>query len=129
MEPQKELMLILKTLIEEKLDFPISLEELSSDGEVYAELGAGYTEKKYMNGPGLIVCPVMFLTIGADEPACIDRLGKITNYLKRTPARAMPKGSTYSWRSCTVAAEPNKIGRREDGQVLYSCIVNCKICF
>ena len=28
-----------------------------------------------------------------------------------------------------VAAEPNKIGRQEDGQVLYSCIINFKISY
>lgn len=125
MEPQSELILNVKKDIKKQFDIDINLNELSEDGQVYAELGAGYIEKKYVRGPGLYVYPVLFMCKSADEPYGLETLSKICNYYlkKRKP----PLGETYSGNGLQVAAEPNKAGRQEDGQVLYSCIINFKI--
>ncbi len=127
MEPQRELPLKVKEYIQTKLNIGINLDELANDGQVYAELGAGYTEKKYTRGPGIYVHPILFITKGKNEEACIERLAKICNHFKAT--RNVPSGGCYSGRGLQVAAEPNKIGRQEDGMVLYSCIINFKLSY
>lgn len=130
MNPQTELMTQIREDIETSLpDVGIALSELSDDKRIYIELGAGYTDKKHVRGPGFYVYPVLFIIKrpGDDEPDCIERLAQICNHYKRK--RKPPKGTTYQALGLQVAAEPNKIGRQEDGQVLYSCIINFKISY
>lgn len=130
MEAQTELMTKIQEDIEKNLpEIDIALSELSDDQRIYMELGAGYTEKRYLNGPGIFTHPVLFIIKrpGDDEPDCIERLAQICNHYKRK--RKPPKGTTYQALGLRVAAEPNKIGRQEDGQVLYSCIINFKISY
>lgn len=126
-EPQTELILNVKAQMQKELQMDIDLEELVENGPVYAELGAGYTEKAYIRGPGIYVHPVLFIYKGRNEKHCLNVLSKICNFYKKN--RKVPKGETYSGRGLQVAAEPNKIGRQEDGQVLYSCIINYKISY
>ena len=85
--------------------------------------------KNRMNGHFSAIHPVLFIIKrpGDDEPDCIERLAQICNHYKRK--RKPPKGTTYQALGLQVAAEPNKIGRQEDGQVLYSCIINFKISY
>lgn len=127
MEPQSELLLRVKEKIEEQLKLNISRKELAEDGQVYIELGAGYTEKKYVRGPSVYIHPILFICKSSDEGYCLDTLSGICNLFKRT--RKTPAGETYSGMGLQVAAEPNKIGRQEDGQVLYSCIINYRIMY
>lgn len=127
MEPQRELPLQIKAYIENNLDLEINLDELANDGRIYAELGAGYIEKQYTRGSGVYVHPVLFITKGKNEEACIERLARISNHFKNK--RKVPPGKSYTGRGLQVAAEPNKIGRQEDGMVLYSCIVNFKLSY
>ena len=127
MEPQTELILQIKEQVQGKLNIGINLRELANDGQVYAELGAGYTEKKYTRGPGIYVHPVLFMAKSTDESGCIEILSRICNYFKTS--RKVPTGSIYQGRGLQVVAEPNKVGRQEDGMVLYSCIINFKISY
>lgn len=127
MEPQTDLILQVKEQIQDKLDIGINLRELSNDGQVYAELGAGYTEKKYTRGPGIYVHPILFMAKSMDEPDCIERLSRICNYFKTN--QKVPASDSYQGRGLQIAAEPNKVGRQEDGMVLYSCIINYKLSY
>lgn len=126
MQPQTELMVNLKELIENKIQIPVNLAELSDDGRVYAELGAGGNVRRYIRiKAGIYSYPVLFMTKGADEPGCIERLSKICNYMKAH--KKFPNGNSYQFRNLKVDSEPNKAGRQEDGQVVYSCIIKFEI--
>lgn len=128
MEPQTELMLNIKGIVEEKLQIPLNLSELPKDGGVYAELGATF-EKRYVRqrGSGLCTCPVLFMCKRPVEPDCLDELSKISNYFSRQ--RRLSDGDTYRFRGLKVASGPHKTGRTEDGQTVYSCIINFQISY
>lgn len=126
MQPQTEFMLNLKEYIENRIHIPVNLTELSEDGRVYAELGAGGTVRRYIRmKTGIYSYPVLFLAKGTDEPGCMERLSRICNCLKER--RKFPDGNNYQFRSLKVDSEPNKAGRQEDGQVVYSCIIKFEI--
>ena len=103
------------------LDAEISLEELSAGGGIYAELGEGFTESTSYNKQEVKTIPVLLLCRHADQKRCLEQLCVIAGYLQGL--KKYPQGKTFS----TVAKEPSKIGRDEDGVYHYSCILNCKI--
>ena len=107
------------------LDSEISLEELPAGGGIYAELGEGFTESTSYNKQEVKMIPVLFLCRHADQRRCLEQLCEITRYLQGL--KQYPQGKTFSWLDTTVAKEPSKIGRDEDGVYHYSCILNCKI--
>lgn len=107
------------------LDAEISLEELSADGGIYVELGEGFTESTSYNKQEVKTIPVLFLCRHADQKRCLEQLCEIAGYL--SGLKKHPQGKTFSWLDTTVAKEPSKIGRDEDGVYHYSCILNCKI--
>lgn len=101
----------------------ISLEELPADGGIYAELGEGFTESVSYNKQEVKTIPVLFLCRHADQKRCLEQLCEIAGYLQGL--KKYPQGKTFSWLDTTVAKEPSKIGRDEDGVYHYSCILNC----
>lgn len=107
------------------LDAEISLQELPADGGIYAELGEGFTESVSYNKQEVKMIPVLFLCRHADQKRCLEQLCEIAGYL--SGLKKYPQGKTFSWLDTTVAKEPSKIGRDEDGVYHYSCILNCKI--
>ena len=107
------------------LDTEISLEELPAEGGIYAELGEGFTESTSYNKQEVKTIPVLFLCRHADQKRCLEQLCEIAEYLQGL--KEYPQGDTFSWLDTTVAKEPSKIGRDEDGVYHYSCILNCKI--
>lgn len=128
MQPQTELMFNIRDDIDANIEgLSVALSELKDDGRVYAELGAGYADKVYTRGKGLYVHPVLFICKGNNEPEIIEKLSKIANYYKA--GRKPPKGGSYTAVGLQVAAEPGKIERQEDEQLLYSCAINFKIIY
>lgn len=127
MTPQTELLDLLVDTVEEncKLDAKISLKELGKNGGIYAELGDGFTDTTYYNKQELKTVPVLFLCRHKDQRQCLEWLYSICHYLQRL--KEYPQGSCVSWLDTTIAKEPSKIGRDEDGVYHYSCILNCKI--
>ena len=131
MQPQTELITNIKNDIEK--NFPsiggVSLEELSDDGRMYIEIGAGTVDKKYIRGPVESMVPVLFMLKrpGSKEAKCLNDLSKVCNYYQKT--RKPPAGESYKARNADIAAGPSKSARYEDGQVLYSCIINFKISY
>ena len=103
----------------------ISLEELPKDGGIYAELGEGFTESVSYNKQEVKTIPVLFLCRHADQKRCLEQLCEIAGYLQGL--KKYPQGKTFCWLDTTIAKEPSKIGRDEDGVYHYSCILNCKI--
>lgn len=129
MTPQVEFLELLVQIAEKKceLNSIISLEELSAEGGLYAELGEGFSETEYYDKTEVKVYPVLFLCRGADQNRCLEQLSTICNYFQRL--REYPRGESFSWLDTEVAKGPSKIGRDEDGMYHYSCILNCKIYF
>lgn len=127
MTPQREFLELLAGTAEKNcsLDGPISLEELSAGNSLYAELGDGFTESTYYDKSTVKTVPVLFLCRNTDQRRCLEQLESICNYFQRL--RSYPSGKTFSWMDATIAKEPSKIGRDEDGTYHYSCILNCKI--
>lgn len=129
MQQQTELMLGIRDSVKEITGTEAVLTELTDDGRIYMEIGAGVTEKKYVRGPSLGMVPVMFLIKrpGAEEVECLEKLSEICNYYqaKRKP----PGGESYQPRGLDIAAGPSKSARYQDGNVLYSCIINFKISY
>lgn len=107
------------------LDGKVSLDELNPNGGLYAETGEGFTETTYYDKGTVKTVPVLFLCRSSDQQRCMEQLVSISDYLQRL--RAYPNGRTFFWLDTTIAKEPNKIGRDEDGMYNFSCIVNCKI--
>lgn len=127
MEPQTELMLNIKGIVESRVGIPLNLAELPKDGGVYAELGSTVFKSYIRNGPGMCTCPVLFMCKRPTEPDCLNELSKISNYFSRQ--RRLPNGESYQFRGLKVASGPHKTGHTEDGQVVYSCIVNFQISY
>lgn len=126
MQPQTELMLNLKDIAEKEIGISLNLTELPKDGGLYAELGSGSQVKRYLRaGTGIYRYPVLIMCKRKDEPRCIEELSKISNYFKT--CKRLPDGKVYQFRSAKIGSEPGKAGRQEDGQVIYSCIMNFEI--
>ena len=127
MTPQIEFLELLTKAAEENcnLDSRISLDELSAENSLYAELGDGFTETTYYNKSTVKMVPVLFLCRNTNQRRCIEQLSDICNYFQRL--RGYPKGESFAWLNTEIAKEPSKIGRDEDGTWHYSCVLNNKI--
>lgn len=127
MEPLIELLDLISDTVEANcnLDSKISLEELSPKGGLYAEVGEGFTDTAYFDKSTIKTVPVLFLCRSANQKRGLEQLCSISNYLQRL--KKYPQGKSFSWLDTTIAKEPNKIGRDEDGMYNFSCILNCTI--
>lgn len=127
MTPQIELLEKIVDTAEDNcdLDSKISLKELPAEGGLYAEYGDGFTETMYFNKTTVKMVPILFLCRNSNQKRCIEQLCSICDYFQRL--KEYPQGSSFSWLDTTIAKEPSKIGRDEDGAYHYSCILNCKI--
>ncbi|MCB7304854.1 phage tail terminator protein [Bariatricus massiliensis] len=122
MTPQFEFFDMLISIIEKECNVQIDVDELKAQGGIYAELGEGFTGTTYYNKQTVKTLPVLFLCRHKSQKQCLEWLSSISNYLQRL--KAYPKGDTFSWLDSTIAKEPSKIGRDEDGTYHYSCIIN-----
>lgn len=126
MTPQVELMEVVTSFLEANCSIPsISLKELPAEGGLYAELGVGSLEDKYMDKSTTKNYPILFLNRNRDQKECLEQLASICNFIEKQ--KSYPNGETFSWLDASVASEPAKIGRDEDGVYHYSCLITCKI--
>lgn len=127
MTPLEEFLNILAETADKNcdLDSKISLEELTAEGGIYAELGEGFAAAQYFDRTELKTVPVLFLCRNADQRRCLEQLESICGYFTRL--QTYPQGSSFVWKNAETAKCPSKIGRDEDGVYHYSCILNCKI--
>lgn len=126
-EPQVELLELITNEIENGCGLSVSLNELPPDGGLYAEWSAGYIERMYFDKTAIRIMPLLLLCKNIDQKKCLNDLCKICNYLHS--ARQYLQGKNVAWKDATTATEPNKIGRQEDGQYIYSCIINIECYF
>lgn len=127
MNPQTELMELVSVTIETNCGIKIYLDGTPMDGGISAELSPGYTTGLYYDKSAERIIPVLFLSKGKDQANTADQLCAICNYLHGL--KSYPQSKGFVWMDAVTATEPNKIGRQEDGQWLYSAIVNMRIYF
>lgn len=125
--PQTELLELLCKTVEENcnLDTRICPQELPADGGLYAEVGEGFTNSTYYNKSTEKTFPVLLLCRHKEQRRGMEQLCNICNYLQRL--REYPQGGTFAWLDTSIAKEPNKIGRDEDGAYYFSCVLNCRV--
>ena len=127
MEPQVELLDLICTAVKNSCEIDLTLEGTPADGGVSAELSPGYTDSLYYSKKAIRIIPILFLSKNKDQRECLRRLSKICNYLQAL--KIYPQGSSFTWLDAETATEPNRVGRQEDGQWIYSAVVNMKIYF
>lgn len=127
MAPQTKLMELLRKEIMEQCGVSLSLDGLPADGGVSAELAPGYIDSLYYDKAAIRTIPVLLLSKGKDQKAVLDRLCEICNYIQRL--KTYPQAAGFAWLDAETATEPNLVGRQEDGQYIYSAIINTKIYF
>ena len=127
MEPQVELLNLIVETVKNELELSVSLDGLPADGGICAELAAGYNDGLYYDKSSIRILPVLFLSKYKDQQACVNDLSRICNYFQ--PLKNYPAAESFSWLDAATATEPNKTGKQEDGQYIYSAIINMKIYF
>lgn len=127
MEPQVELMNLVRKTINDGCGIYVHLDGTPKHGGVSAELGAGYTDVLYYSKKAIRILPILFLSKGKDQVDCLDRLSQSCNYLQSL--NRYPEAEGFAWLDAVTATEPNLVGRQEDGQWIYSAVMNMKIYF
>lgn len=122
MTPIRELADLIKAQAEILTSEKVMLDEVPAACGIYMELQAGHPIGIYYNQHATRSIPVLFIAKSKEQEWCIDRLSYICQGLQ--VMQEYPAGEAMAWLDATVATEPNKIGRQEDGQYLYSCVVN-----
>ncbi len=126
-EPQVELLELVIGEIEKGCGLSVLLGELPPDGGLYAEWSAGYIEGLYYNKTAIRIMPLLILCKDADQKQCLNNLNRICNYLHYL--KKYPEGKCVAWVDATTATEASKVSRQEDGQYIYSCVVNITCVF
>lgn len=127
MEPQVELLSLIIETAQSILGITVNLDGLPADGGICAELAAGYNDGLYYDKSAIRILPVLFMSKNKDQQACVNDLSRICNYFQSL--KVYPLAESFSWLDAVTATEPNKTGKQEDGQYIYSAIMNMKIYF
>lgn len=127
MEPQVEIINLVKSTVESGCDLPtvISLDGLPADGGLSVQLGEGYNEALYFDKSCIKVIPMVFLCKNASQMQCIEQLSKISNYLQNLSE--YPALENAVWLGAETKKEPNKLDMKEEALCVYSCTVNIRI--
>ena len=127
MEPQVELLNLIIERTQTVLEIAVSLDGLPADGGICAELAAGYNDGLYYDKSAVRILPVLFMSKNKKQQTCVNDLSRICNYFQSL--KVYPLAESFSWLDAVTATEPNKTGKQEDGQFIYSAIMNMKIYF
>lgn len=127
MSPQVELMNLIRREAEENCKVEVFLDGTPAGGGVSAELAPGYTDGLYYDKRAVRTIPVLFFSKGRDQEETAETLCRICNYFQHL--KRYPQTGGFTWLDAMTATEPNKVGRQEDGQWIYSAIVNMKLYF
>lgn len=117
------LRLVLQT-VEENCNLTIRTDELPESDGIYAELAEGKLERLYSDKTAIWIVPIRFFCNHSDQDTCIQNLQRICNYLHRL--EAYPHSS---WMDSTILIQPYRIGKQENGQYQYSCMIHNKFYF
>ncbi|MDF2950785.1 MAG: Bacteriophage minor capsid protein [Anaerocolumna sp.] len=128
-EPQGEALNIVISTLEDNLSLfsTIRISSLPTDGGISCEISPGYNQDIFLNKKANKVIPLLFLCKNSNQIAVYDTLCKIGNYLQGL--KEYPNGATFEWLNAEVSSEPSLVGKQENGQYIYSCIVDITIYF
>ena len=98
------------------------LDVYKRQGGVSAELSAGYADSLYYSKKSIRIIPVLFLSKGKNQAACLNQLCRICNDLQHL--KQYPQAEGFSWLDSATATEPNLVGRQEDGQWIYLSLIH-----
>lgn len=129
MEPQVEMINKVIDTLETNLSLSdiIRIDGLLADGGISCEISPGYNKDIYLNKKANKVIPLLFLCKGKNQIAVLNTLCMICNYLQGL--KQYPNGTTFEWLNAEITSEPSKVGQQEDGQYIYSCVVDILIYF
>lgn len=129
MTPQVEMIHVVLSDIEANLSLfdRIRMNGLPSEGGISCEINQGYMKDIYLNKKVSKVIPLLFLCKHKNQITVYDTLCKIGNYLQ--DLKVYPKGTAFEWLNADVSSEPGLLEKQEDGQYIYSCIINITIYF
>lgn len=128
MQPQTQFLeLLIDTVNDLGLFETVTTGQLPSDGGITVEINAGYLETQYLNRQGRHVLPLLFLCKHKNQSIAFDTLCRIVNYFQRL--RTYPAGVCFAWETMEVANEPTYVTYENNGQYIYSCIINATIYF
>ena len=105
----------------------IRIDGLPTDGGISCEIAPGYNKDIYLNKRSSKVIPLLFLCKSKNQITTLDTLCKIGNYLQGL--KEYPNGTSFEWINAEVSSEPSLVGKQEDGQYIYSCIIDITIYF
>lgn len=127
MEPLTELLDLIISTVQQNcdLDGEISLEEIPTDGGLYVEFGEESICKTYYDKTTEKEISVIFMCRHSNYKKGLEQICSICNYLQRL--KEYPQGKTFAWLDTTIAKEPRKTGREENGQFSFSCTFVCRI--
>lgn len=120
-----EFMEILKKTVEQNCKVVLCLDGLPKKGGVSAEIQSGYNQSLYYSKQAVIVLPVLFLSKSKDQRKCIHDLCQIGRYLQEQ--KTYPQGTGFDWLDAAISTYPGKVGIQEDGQWIYSMVMNMKL--
>ena len=119
-----QLLEVLKDMLCDIQIADISFSEIPVGGGIYAEISGDRNETVYYDKKGIHEHTVIFYCKNTNQKYCIDTLVAICNYFNRLK----------KYKQCDIfqilninANSLKRIGQLEDGQFLYTCILNCKL--
>lgn len=129
MEPQVEMINKVLDTIEGNLTLfdTVHIDGLPKNRGISCEIAPGYNKDIYLNKQASKIIPLLFLCKNNNQITALDTLFKIGNYLQRL--KVYPNGMSFEWMNAEVSSEPSLIGKQDDGQYIYSCIVDITIYF
>ena len=127
MTPQVELLELIRKEISDSCKMPLRLDGMPAKGGISAELAPGYTDSLYYDKSAIRIIPVLFMSKGKDQRTVVNDLCQVCNCLQRL--KTYPQTDGFVWLDVETATEPNLVGRQEDGQYMYSAVMNAKIYF
>jgi len=129
MEPQVEMMNVVLDTVESNIELfdMIRINGLPAGGGISCEISPGYNKDIYLNKQSSKVIPLLFLCKNMNQITALNTLCMIGNYLQGL--KEYPNGTSFEWMNAAVSSEPSKVGQQEDGQYIYSCVVDITIYF
>jgi hypothetical protein len=129
MEPQVEMIDKVIDTLEDNLTLfsDIKIDGLPVDGGISCEISPGYNKDIYLNKQSSKIIPLLFLCKSSDQMTALNTLCMIGNYLQGL--KEYPNGNTFDWLTAEVSSEPSLVEKQDDGQYIYSCVVDITIYF
>ena len=96
--------------------------QLSCDGGCSAQIAPSRTDTIFLDRSSLQVLSILVFGKGKDQQLVLNNLFSICNTLSKLTA--YPTDTGWKVTSIEVATPPSPVGKQEDGQWIFSCILD-----